>query len=289
MLALSPRGTAVAGAQRFGTSVGVWDTAAGREVARLNDLEELTAVAFVSERQLLLCDKQRCLLWDMRSGRQQPFWGEGDPAWEGSTGIFAAAVAPGQKAVAVSAGQPVLVLDYPPGSVRHRLNLLRGTTAGCLAFSPTGRYLAAECWNEADRLLFVGLWDARRGKCLRLYEVPDSLGISALAFRPDGRALAVGADRRISLFETSSEEELAGFRPPAEGLAAALRFSLDGGTLAAMLPEGRCLLLDARSGRVRKTLAPPDRGLEAVIVTPDGAVAAGAGAGTLVVWSIPPP
>ncbi len=70
-----------------------------------------------------------------------------------------------------------------------------------MAWHPNSQYLAT---GGADRT--VRLWDARRGRAARVLSgVGGAGGVTALAFAPDGRHLAAGAeDGSIGVYDLAA-------------------------------------------------------------------------------------
>jgi WD40 repeat protein len=70
-----------------------------------------------------------------------------------------------------------------------------GTQTDLLAVSPDGRHLATGGFRkEKEKVVYEAyLWDAKTGKPKKTLSFKDpSMGVSSLAFSPDGASLAVG-------------------------------------------------------------------------------------------------
>jgi WD40 repeat protein len=97
-----------------------------------------------------------------------------------------------------------------------------------VAYSPDGRIIA----SAGGRGESIKLWDAADGRMLRRFPGPDH-GVSAVAFRPDGQALAVGGlDGGVRLWDVTTGRELRSWVVP-DSAAYAVAFSPDGRRLAA--------------------------------------------------------
>jgi hypothetical protein len=101
-----------------------------------------------------------------------------------------------------------------------------------IAVSADAKYMAAAASAPVDTLL----WELAGGKLLhrlppkQKHEVYSEVGISALAFSPDGKLLA-GAGAYSALLWATDSGKVARLFPTASGNASALRFSKDGKTL----------------------------------------------------------
>ncbi|MDG5804698.1 hypothetical protein P9869_18895 [Streptomyces ossamyceticus] len=126
----------------------------------------------------------------------------------------------------------------PPSWRTARLNLVEGGPVNALAFAPDGSRLAA-----GDQTGRVTLWDGearhRAGVLPNTFPPPipgepGAEGVTALAFSPDGRTLAVGGDRgSLQLWDVPTGQPLG--RPlttPGEAVYT-LAFDSDGTTLYA--------------------------------------------------------
>jgi WD40 repeat protein len=101
--------------------------------------------------------------------------------------------------------------------------------------------------------------------------------VSSLAFSPDGRTLAVGGGvlyhGHVALLDAAAGKLLWLRRDIGRHQRVALAFSPDGKALCAASLLGPAVLLDARTGEPRRTLAA--KGVEAVAFSPDGKTVAG--------------
>ena len=158
-----------------------------------------------------------------------------------------------------------------------------------VAFSPDGHTIAA-----VDRRYWVDqpllLRDLSSGDSFGLpLVVPhDFFYVSAFAFSPDGRRLAVAGsdestDQSISVFDLATRKAVSHFGDAGE-LTQGLVFSPDGRTLAAAGAEG-VTLWDAVTGAA---LGPAlDADVTAVAFSPDGKLlAAGHADGSIQLWSV---
>jgi WD40 repeat protein len=109
--------------------------------------------------------------------------------------------------------------------------------AGGLAFSPDGKLLASrESEQDQQKITsFVKLTDVDRGTEVRRIDTPDP--VSALAFSPDNKLLAIAAGAAIRLYDPATGKEVRQIDPPgAPPLSStlSLTFAPDSKTLVSM-------------------------------------------------------
>ncbi len=166
----------------------------------------------------------------------------------------------------------------------------------CLAISPDGALIAT-----ADRhtpparagkgeVVVVKLWDARTGQLVRTLGGPAER-VLALAFSPDGQALAAGSwDRRITIWDvgTGRPREVL---PDHPGPVTCLTFSADGRHLAAGVDasseRGAIKVWNARTGALVREMAGHRGRVTCLAFGPDGKLLASGGADALIkVWAL---
>ena len=239
-VAFSPDGTRVASgagpwvyAQRPGHgSLAVCDAASGAEIFRRTDLKGgVQGVTFSPDGSRI------ATVTGLRGGSP-----EGSlTIWDGTT------------------GRPVFSRTLP------NTNLL------CVAFSPDGRKVAAGCgfFNhlEVDAQSSCKLWDARSGEEIRT--LPGRAGgVSAIAFHPDGRRIALASWGVVELYDFEDGRLDRSFGGH-ESYVYAVAFSPDGLRLATGGAEKLARVWDVSTGVALLTLsANRTRGLA---FGPDGA------------------
>jgi WD40 repeat protein/ferric-dicitrate binding protein FerR (iron transport regulator) len=191
-------------------------------------------------------------------------------------GLFAATAGDGaMKLWDVAARRMRTALPMPlPGAV-------------AVAISADGRNLAAACPDKAAKLVRVFVWDAASGEQRAAFVGPPD--VSALAFSPDGRRLAVGgADGKhgpdFVLWDLAANTQEA--VPPQavpqgnkwHGVAS-LAFSPDGGILALGGRDGVVRLIDMAGGRETALLRGHTDAVICAAFSPDGATLATGGKG----------
>jgi WD40 repeat protein/Flp pilus assembly protein TadD len=149
-----------------------------------------------------------------------------------------------------------------------------GWIIGALAFSPDGRSFATGSNPDGRTAGEVRLWDAGTGR-LRLPPMPHTNYIRALAFRPDGKALAAGDySGQVRFWDTSTGREIG--RPFPQGeIVLGLAYSPDGRILAVGLAKdhtGRpgTRLWDTATGRPIGELLPATNHVTRINFRPDG-------------------
>ncbi|HYW85830.1 MAG TPA: WD40 repeat domain-containing protein, partial [Spirochaetia bacterium] len=154
-------------------------------------------------------------------------------------------------------------------------------SVGGLAYSPDGKVIAA---TSQDGL--VGLWDADTGKEFRrFYFYHDdeekrafwNVRTTHLAFRPDGRRLAVpgqnvrkaGHPGEVGIFRTETGERLLTLNGHAFTVFSVV-FSPDGRFLASGSSDDTCRIWDASTGKLLHTLRGHDDSVYQVLFSPSG-------------------
>jgi WD40 repeat protein len=242
VLAFSRDGRLVA-AEAEHTTIGVWETATGREVAHLKGhADRIRALAFHPDGRRLVSadDKGNVRLWELPEGR---------PLLVRQRRDLSAAVlcwSPDGQLLAVGGTAPEGNL-FQAGGVQlwsaGSLGLartFRGKAAPAhllpvfgLAFSPDGRRLVSGSWDKAARI-----WEVASGTelaCLRGH----TNYIWAVTFSPDGRRVATtGNDKMLKIWDAETGQEILTFSD--NNAVFGLSFSGDGQRLVA---EGKSQVL----------------------------------------------
>jgi hypothetical protein len=217
-LLFSPSGRLLATTRCCGDDEGqdvlrLWDPIAGLQLAHVEGLNPAFALAFAAERELVVVEEHRCLLWGPDAAEARVLWeGHTAPTWKGPRRFTAGTASPDGKALVLGLESTIVIIDLPSGEVRHRLRTPKETEVWYDDVAVAGGRLAAVCRAERNVFTFVVLWDLQRGKKLRTYDVSDAGEVHLLALRPDGAGLAVHDGRRLYVFEMETEDESDGFR-----------------------------------------------------------------------------
>jgi WD40 repeat protein len=155
---------------------------------------------------------------------------------------------PPAPAAAPAPPQPMRADEPLPAGAVARLGSLRlrhGNPITCVAHSPDGKLLATGSWDNS-----VCIWEARTGRLVRELW-PGVRFIWALAFSPDGRALATAGDQHSKVarvLDVASGKRLCSFTGH-EGLIRAIAYAPDGQTIATASLDGTARLWDPGSGK----------------------------------------
>ncbi len=271
-------------------SVRLWDTATGKEVARLNTAAQLVGLA--KDGSVVLVDDARVRVWLPLTNtvRELP---EKTLPEGGSPGALA--VNPDGRSFAVSTNGRVLLIDIQTGKTLKELNLPGNPPPAPpgpggialpnqnqppngnqpptpppvkLLYSPDGRWLLGNGQKTG-----VWLWDLRTGKRVRTYRTEADF--PEYTFSPDVTHVAVTGER-LRLYPLDSEESVVGFKGPENAALFAPRFADDGKTLFVVQQNGAVLPLDAATGEEQEALDPPEETLRPPFALAPGATRAAA-------------
>jgi WD40 repeat protein len=169
-----------------------------------------------------------------------------------------------------------------------------------LAWSPDGRQLATLAFverNKSSTRWQVALWDARTGKKLHAFAYDRELdhGISPpappdlqMAFRPDGKELAIDTGKKVAFYDTASGTLLQTLPWPANG---PLAWRPDGKRLAVLgkneTQKNIIQVWDVKAAQVVQTIKDRQGGIAAILWSPDGKrLFSGGRDNTIKVWNM---
>lgn len=220
-------------------------------------------------------------LWDPRSG----IWLENLVVAKGELQYFVGS------SVAFSPDGRYLAVEYPgqvflygtDGSKWRRIAAF-ASRVGSLAFNPDGTRLAGIQVNDTTQIFEIPSG--------RVAVTCPSLGLNEIgstnvAYRPDGKQLAVGFAYRLGFFdpETGVLERLV--EPERLAHIRSLSYTPDGRFLGA--PVGKLVyVLDTFSGAVTTKLAEHGEPVENAHFSPDGTMLAAVGGSGITIWGIGP-
>jgi WD40 repeat protein len=289
---------------------------AGPELSVLRPGDRARTCAFTPDGASLLVGGRYCGLsiWSLESGQRTRQLMErmvvNDIAVDRDGAVVAASVGPGQSAVRTVAvfGYPDLtepsalrfeaeVTDLalsPDGSVaavglqdstvhiveigsgEHKQVIELDGRPWALAFSPDGERLAAGSHAEHDTGI-TQVFDVRAGT--ELFRQEQRGPVSAVAFSPDGGRIATsGWDTSVRIRDAATGTEQLHLNH--NDCVSDVQFNYDGTVLASVSQDGDVRIFDARTGvelsRIHHQVG-KDEWLNAVAISPDGALVASAG------------
>jgi WD40 repeat protein len=249
ILAFSPDGTRLAAGGSDGT-VRVWDVGKRAEVAAIDhNGHRVTGLVFTPDGGSLVTGTAHpeglVRRWDLKGKSSFDLFRVADApplkANEYQT-VDALALSPDGKTLALGVTPGLLLVDV---AKRKVVDYFRGngTPVGPVAFSRTGKYLAAAGGGHGVRLYAASGWKA-------VADLKDGLRQpAALVFTPDeqelvgGYSVVDGEPAEVVAWNISSARPMAVFRCHRDGLFA-VELSADGKTLATASADGTAALWD---------------------------------------------
>jgi WD40 repeat protein len=276
-LAISPDGRTLASGTVRG--IELWDAATGRKrLTCLGGCDSPRTVFYAPDGKTLFAGNKNgtISLWDPATGKlRRQFRGQSKHIW------CLALTRDGKVLGSAESDGAVHIWDVGRGKETHRLPF-PSDGIRCLAFSADGKMVAAVGTKGTTP---IRLWDVATGKKRTQWYQDGSP--TCLAFAPDGKTVAIGLDRgpqRICIRRLPGGAVLRQLGEH-EDTVTDLAYSPDGQTLAVVSADGRALLWDPTTGRVRRRLegCPVWRG--SLAFSADGQTVAAMGAyGILYLW-----
>jgi RNA polymerase sigma factor (sigma-70 family) len=255
----------------------LWELATGRELRVLRGHTDwILTVALAADGKVVSGSQDKTVrLWDAATGRQLRRW----DAPHGH--VFASALSPDGKLVAAGGmldspgpgGSAVVLWDTATGREVRRLE---GGDRGFwrLAFAPDGRLLSALSLDTPY------VWEVATGTVRRF----DDCAWFALG--PGGKAVGVGRDKMVRVWEVASGREMARFGA-VENLYGTFALSPDGSTLATPDGGGTIHLWELRTGKERRRLRGHAASVSGLAFTPEGSALVSASEDTTaLLWGV---
>lgn len=270
--------TLLAVGERDGDSAVILDLAGGREVDRVGGIRFGTpdTLEFVGDR-LLATRAGAVILHD-------PHRRVTDEVFR-PDGLYALRVtaAPGGRLLAVGVNRGLILYDLDQRAVRWHLRTHIDNIPTRTAFSPGGRYVAADFRPERHGPSFLLVWDATAGQRWRTLELGPTDSPAVVAFRDDGPTVVVGQDGLTRYDLDRGDEPVT--RYPRPGLPQAVTFRDDGRSLAATGYGDGLVVMDVTTGEVTWAMdRPGGRVVGYCVPSPDWSLVASTTDAGVLVW-----
>src|SRR5262245_12719745 len=276
-LAFSPDGKVLAGGRLDGV-VCLWEVTGGKLLHPTDGPRHgLLSARFTPDGSAVMGvdTGATAWFWDAATARPLREHALGPPA-AGCVPVFSP---DGKQLAAVGSEKTIRLLDLATGKELHRLGK-PGNGLWRLAFSNDGRALAGAAWDgNIEQTGSLVVWDTRTGR--QRFELELPWMVTALAFSPDHRALAIGSvGGGARLLDATTGEVLRTIQkdPPERdsfpsGFPLDLRFSPDGKCLAGGFLGTPLALWELHSGKeIEGLVTPPSEQqfyVRAVAFSPD--------------------
>ena len=218
-LLLSPNGDYLATAS-YDSPARIWETATGREVARVRDVRR---IALSANGKLLATasEDQTAAIWDALSGRQVRTLGQGDDVVDmafSRDGTLLATASYNQKSARV--------WDLETGQELARL--VHDRAVGGVLFDSDARHVITRPGGATQGPVLV--WESRTGELVQQL-AHDNRPVQDFALSPDGARLATSAADKVRIYTVGQWDKVITAESPTS--KSALAFSTDGQKLAA--------------------------------------------------------
>ena len=214
----------------------VWETATGREVARMTHDDSVTAVAFSPDGRYVVSESGdgTARVWEAASGREVARLPHDDR-------VTAVAFSPDGRYV-VSGSEDNTARVWEAASGREIARLTHDDwVVTAVAFSPDGRFVVSGSIDGTARV-----WEAASGR--EVARLTHDEYVTAVAFSPDGRYVVSGSnDGTARVWEAASGREVA--RLTHDDWVRAVAFSPDGRYVVSGSMDNTARVWEAASGR----------------------------------------